>query len=373
MASDRVVVYFGKLGGRLQEHQRIMLMKDAETIARLLSCNFEGKYCAGRPFAGTTFYVPDDSLLPEEASALGIQHPEEFYGGIVPFPFVKTKVISHGLLDSNSAHPVGWSFDFSDRVRGVVLRGYTAFSHEDARRATARLLAHGPVRIKSPLGASGKGQKVVRSLPELDDLKESWDANDLKEYGLVLEEDIHNKRTLSVGLVNLRDMTVSYCGMQRMTKDNNGHSIYGGSTLLCVRGAWDALENLPLTRNLRLAVRQAKIYDQAMEEYQGFIASRRNYDVGQGDDDRGNWKSGVFESSWRVGGATAAELLAIKFFLEDPNLMTIRVSHREEYGSNRTAPDGSIIHFQGEDPIAGPVIRYTIADSALRRELVCLP
>ena len=136
---------------------------------------------------------------------------------------------------------------------------------------------------------------------------------------------------------------------------------------MCVRGGWDALENLRLTKNLRLAVRQAKIYDQAMEAYQGFTASRRNYDVGQGTDDRGNWRSGVFESSWRVGGATAAELLAIKSFLEDPSLLTIRVCHREEYGRDGMAPDGSIIHFQGDDPVAGPVIRYTIAESLLRQ------
>src|SRR4051812_26482273 len=176
MAKDKVVVYFGKLGGRLQEHQRLMLMKDAETIAHLLSCDFGGEYCAERSFDGPTYYVPDDSLLSDEARLLGIQSPEGFYGGIVPFPFVKTKAITHGLLSSNSAHPVGWSFDFSERVREVVLGGYTAFSHEDARHATARLLTHGPVRIKSPLGASGKGQNVVRSLAELDSLRERWDA-----------------------------------------------------------------------------------------------------------------------------------------------------------------------------------------------------
>src|SRR4051812_29545617 len=76
MAKDKVVVYFGKLGGRLQEHQRLMLMKDAETIAHLLCCDFAGEYCSERSLDGPTFYVPDDSLLTDEASLLGIQSPQ---------------------------------------------------------------------------------------------------------------------------------------------------------------------------------------------------------------------------------------------------------------------------------------------------------
>src|SRR4051812_44067990 len=170
MDSGRVVVYFAKLGGRLQKHQRVMLMKDAETIAGILAYGFDGEYSAERSFDGATFYVPDDSLLPEEASALGIQHPEAFYGGVVPFPFVKTKVISHGLFNCDATHPAGWSVQFTDRVKEVVLGGYTAFSHEDVRRAATHLLADGAVRLKSPLGASGKGQNVVGSVADLDRL-----------------------------------------------------------------------------------------------------------------------------------------------------------------------------------------------------------
>ena len=56
MDSGRVVVYFGKLGGRLLKHQRVMLMKDAETIARILAYGFDGEYSAERSFDGATFY-----------------------------------------------------------------------------------------------------------------------------------------------------------------------------------------------------------------------------------------------------------------------------------------------------------------------------
>ena len=68
--------------------------------------------------------VPDvtiDSL--EAARALGILSEEDLFGGVVPFPFVATKAITHPLLDPAAPAPQGWRPDFPDRVRGVTLRG----------------------------------------------------------------------------------------------------------------------------------------------------------------------------------------------------------------------------------------------------------
>src|SRR6266436_8121821 len=59
-------------------------------------------------------------------------------------------------------------------------------------------------------------------------------------------------------------------------------SVYGGSDLICVRGGWDALGGLARTDAERAAVTRARLYDEAMEEYPGFMASRKNYDVAEG-------------------------------------------------------------------------------------------
>jgi hypothetical protein len=67
---------------------------------------------------------------------------------------VKTKAITHGLVDCHSERPRGWSTAFAERVRGIVLPGYTVFSRRDARVAAARMLGHGPLRLKKPLSAS---------------------------------------------------------------------------------------------------------------------------------------------------------------------------------------------------------------------------
>jgi hypothetical protein len=95
-----------------------------------------------------------------------------------------------------------------------------------------------------------------------------------------------------------------------------------------------------------------------MSEY-GVIASRRNYDVGQGVDAVGRWRSGVFEASWRVGGATPAEIAALHAFAHDPSLDVVHASSIEAYGADARPPDGAAVHFHGVDREAGPLVRYS--------------
>ena len=81
------------------------------------------------------------------------------------------------------------------------------------------------------------------------------------------------------------------------------------------------------------------------------MASRRNYDIAQGTTIAGEWTSGVLESSWRLGGATAAELLAIQAFLRnDADLKKIRVTHVEEFGEICLPPDGALYILEGRIP-----------------------
>lgn len=123
--------------------------------------------------------------------------------------------------------------------------------------------------------------------------------------------------TRSVGYTMVGDRTIAYHGTQRSVTNNHGLSVYGGSHLICVRGGWPELERLPMDAEARLAVIQARIYDSNADQYPGFIASRRNYDVGQGSDGTGQCRSGVLEASWRSGGASTAELAALNAFAQD--------------------------------------------------------
>jgi hypothetical protein len=111
---------------------------------------------------------------------------------------------------------------------------------------------------------------------------------------------------------------------------------------------------------VRAGVAKAKLYDDAMTAYPGFVASRRNYDVGRGIDREGRLRSGVFESSWRIGGASPAELLALTEFMQDPSAQVVEATHVADFGKRRKAPAGAVVHFAGDDPQSGPLIRYTI-------------
>jgi uncharacterized protein DUF3182 len=362
-----VVVYFSRLGTAMHVHEKVTLFDVAAMIAELKGCKAAGCYDAASHYSSKTFFVPDDTLMLDEASSFDIRSPNNLFGGVVPYPFVKTKAITHPLVTSAANRPEGWSPIFARRVYDAVFPGYTAFSAQDARLAAARLLAHGTVRVKDGLGERGEGQTVITSVNELDKLLETFSVEKLAAYGLVLERNLRRVITLSVGQVTVGDLMIAYHGTQRTVTNNKGKLVYGGSHLVCVRGGWEALDRLPMRPAVRLAVGQAQTYDLATSEYPGFLASRRNYDVGQGFDGEGRWRSGVFEASWRSGGASTAELAALNAFAREPTLQVFEASAVKEFGKAHAAPRYSRIHFEGDDPEDGPIVRYTMVTRTLRQ------
>jgi hypothetical protein len=207
----------------------------------------------------------------------------------------------------------------------------------------------------------------ITTLKELDPVLERVTADEMATYGLVLEENLRHVRTWSVGEVAVGGLKLSYYGTQRVVRDNEERPVYGGSDLVCVRGGWKALAALPMPAAVGTAMAAARCYDAATEEFPGFMASRRNYDVVQGIGTDGQARSGVLESSWRVGGASSAELAALAAFARDPSLRIVRASHVEEYGKDCRAPADAVVEFQGNDPEAGPLLRYTVVKPQGRR------
>jgi Protein of unknown function (DUF3182) len=366
MTKGIVVIYCSRLAAPQRAHQRALLANDARAIASYKKYDFADNHHGAKIYGGHVYFVPDDTLLTDEARELGIQGDGDLFGGAVPKVFVKTKSITHALVGNDAVRPDGWSSAFARRVRDVVLPGYTIFSRRDARIAAGRMLLRGPIRVKQPLEAGGRGQTVISKSRELETLLEHLSTGDIAATGLVLEENLERVTTLSVGHIMVDDIKFTYYGRQRLTTDNNGRSVYGGSDLVCVRGGWDDLERSQMSNEIRIAVKQARLYDEAMSEYPGFLASRRNYDVGQGIDYEGQLRSGVLESSWRVGGATAAELAALTKFADDPSVNMVEASHLEKFGPDCNAPPEAIIHFRGDDPDVGPLTRYTLVGRIAR-------
>ena len=147
--------------------------------------------------------------------------------------------------------------------------------------------------------------------------------------------------------------------LQHLTRNNADEEVYGGSELLVARGDFEALLTLPHADEVRIAIAQACAYHRAaIACFPGLIASRCNYDVAQGVDDGGAWRSGVLEQSWRIGGASGAELAALAAFKADPALAVVRAATTEVYGGVAPPPDADV-YFHGVDRHVGAITKYT--------------
>jgi hypothetical protein len=345
-----------------QPHSHESVTRDAiaRRIASLKDAAFGGEFDPAAHYDGPLYFVPADTVVGRaRAAALGIRDAGDLFGAVVPHPFAATKSITHPLPDDAIRTPAGWRPGFADAVRGCVLDGFTAFDRDDARRAGRRQLARGAVRVKRATGIGGGGQQVVDDVDALDATLDELDAHELACYGCVLEENLADVVTYSVGRVEVAGLVATYCGTQTLTPNNHGASVYGGSDLLVARGEFEALLGLDLPAPARQAIAFARCYDRAADvHFDGFVASRRNYDVARGLDHQAVLRTGVLEQSWRAGGASGAEIGALEAFKADPSLRVVRASCTERYGSREPIPTGATVYFDDTDERVGRLTKY---------------
>jgi hypothetical protein len=334
----------------------------ATRLAELKGGVFAGEYGRNAGCNGSVYLVPNDSLIDgEPVRGLAIQSEDDLFGGLVPHPFVATKAITHRLFDAESELPPGWSTAFGIQVADVALRGYSTFVKADARRAGLQLLQIGPVRLKAVNEAGGHGQQVVRTVAELDAALAATTID--ARHGLVVEEEIFEPKTYSIGQVRVEGLVASYHGIQHVTPDNRGKPAYGGSDLWVVRGDFADLLGTAMPEDARQAVMQAMVYDRAADAcFHPFFASRRNYDVIWGLDSSGSRKCGVLEQSWRIGGASAAEVAALEILQSDPRITSVYASCVEAYGES-SVPAHACIYFCGTDDSFGKLTKYSVAQA----------
>ncbi|MET0962159.1 MAG: DUF3182 family protein [Noviherbaspirillum sp.] len=355
-----VVVYSGRPCTNPHGHECMSQNRLAAHVAELLGYRYGGEYDAAAEYELPLYFVPRDTLPdPAQAARMGIRSEHDLFGGVVPHPFVGSKVITHPLVHPQAAAPQGWTSAFGEQVREVALPGFSAFSLEDALAAGRRMLEDGAVRIKLASGIGGGGQSVAADEQALLAQLHGLDPAQLCSGGVVLERNLRQVVTHSVGQVRMGRHLVSYCGIQNLTRNNAGEEVYGGSELLVARGDFEALMALPHPDEVRTAVAQACVYHRAaLACYPGLLASRCNYDVAQGVDDQGAWRSGVLEQSWRIGGASGAELAALAAFEANPGLQTVRAATTELYGGVSPPADADV-YFNGVDRHVGAITKYT--------------
>lgn len=327
-------------------------------IAALLNCEFRGNRDDLQARHGDCYYVPADTLVGCPHGLLSDLGEEDFFGGVVPARWVGTKVISHPLWHPDSVAPPGWSHSFMEQAGECVLKGYSVFSLDDALECGTFLLERGPIRLKLPEFKAGKGQLLITNAMELHLALAGMSPQAIANTGLVIEEHITGVMTYSVGQINVNGLTASYVGTQGLTTNNEGEQVYGGSRLLIARGGYDQLLELPLSARTATAISQARTYEQAaLDAFDGLVLSRRNYDVAQGINAAGEFVSGVLEQSWRIGGASSAEIFGLSHLCENLSVPHVLASSIELYGEHVSVPEGAEVLYQGCDADVGPITR----------------
>ncbi len=346
------------------EHGEATRLDLARRLAELMGYAFGGIHTGEATRYGHSYLIPADTLLESRARQLGVRGEQDLFGGVVPHAFLTTKTISHPAVDALARVPVGWSHQLAHRIGDAVLPGYSAFTYRDARLAGERLLERGDVRVKTGNGIGGSGQTVVATGRQLVDALDTLPPGDILDHGVVIEPNLDQPVTYSVGCLRVGEWKLAYHGTQQSTRDHAQREVYGGSDLVVVRGGFDALLAEPLAPELRTAIEHARRYDAAVAAtHPGFFASRRNYDVVAGHDSAGVRRCGVLEQSWRIGGASPAEIAALAALHADPSLQRVRASCHEVY-SGESPPIAATIHFRGQDGRAGMLCKYSMVEEA---------
>lgn len=288
-----------------------------------------------RPEPGRRSYaLPPQTLTREQARALDIHSAADLYGGVVPHAFLVHKTAAHPLPEPGMAHPEGWQQALGLALRKVVLPGFSVFSGKDALHALSKLQQAGyrSLRIKLASANAGRGQGVVASRQELERLLDQFEWRGQLQHGVVLEENLPYSHTFSVGQADVGGSLISYIGQQHATVNHLGEKVYGGSTLLAARGGYEQLLKVGVVQNARSLIDVAARYEHAFfSAFPGLYASRRNYDVILGINMQGVQKLGVLEHSWRCGGASVAEVLALRTLQRNPHLSYTYAWTRERY------------------------------------------
>lgn len=339
-------------------HESVTLEWIGRHVARLCELPYAGSHSHGTA-RSDGFAVPEDTLTRDQADVLRLIDETDFFGGVVPHAFVATKAISHPLLSREADAPPHWHEALGHALAGTTLPGFTVFSLRDARQACERLLPLGDIRAKLAAGKGGDGQRVLRTRRDCEIFFEQHSTPEgFPKYGACIELDLSESTTYSVGEFRLAGLSLVYVGTQKATRDAQGRAVYGGSRIEVVRGNLADLAAAFASTPFAGAITLTRRYDSHVRAaYPDLMSSRCNYDVISGVDSRGNRRLGVLEQSWRVGGATAAELGALECFIADPSTQRVIASTHEHYGKARL-PDGAEVYCAMDDPHCGPITKY---------------
>jgi hypothetical protein len=92
----------------------------AKDIATYMGLEYFGEFNPERQANHDFYFIPGKTILDKNlGKELGIFSEEDLFGGVVGYPYLRTKAISHELISPNATKPEGWSNIFAKAVSRV--------------------------------------------------------------------------------------------------------------------------------------------------------------------------------------------------------------------------------------------------------------
>lgn len=266
-----------------------------------------------------------------------------YYGVITPSISDLDKVTLHPTLSyegqqaayselGGQAHSGGQASNL-----GLVLPGYSIFDTANLSEvyiAAEQLFAKGltSLRLKEAAASDMAGQYPFTSLTELDSILQGSYAGQIPARGLVIEANLQNPTTVSVGEIKLSGKKFTTIAQQIDIK-HDGRTKFGGAKVQVLAGSLE--ENS--TSSCWSGIHQAAQFKRLQEELLGLQATRISYDIVSGTIVMNNGQSqvcsGITDITGRVGGTDIASQLAIAKLINSGTVMaaaTVRLYYSGE-------------------------------------------
>jgi len=328
----------------------------------------------GHGLENVSYQLPSRTLVAEEAAARGIESVDDFYGGVVPVNIAGTKAALHQAVGSA---PIGFSRQVAQRLseEGLVLPGATAFTVSEAESEAARLIAEGfDVRFKDPTESDFNGQLIVGDLEQVFVARGEYSGSLVAENGLVIEVNLHDARTFSAGAVVIGGKEYTFVGEQKSVY-HDGKEKFGGVSMIVIADSLEKVAsggiNIHGDAEYQRAIEMVKIARDIYGQYDPLL-SRFSFDVVFGRDRDGNEMAGIVDPTFRAGGLTPGELVAIALVKEHEAAVfpvsTVSVDVDLEYDPPRAlvVPEHRTRFLESPDLLITATINdYTLNHSAM--------
>ncbi len=307
-------------------------------IAQLCGYSFNGFISPNEMPSGDNYVVASKTLDRKSASELGIKETSDFYGLVVDSIDQAGKTVLHPAITKET--PPSYNPRFAQKVSEYVLPGYTCFSKDEAFRIYSKFGKNGfGFRFKVANESDGKGQYKIEDNYHLLNIL-NREKYTLQE-GFVLEANLNNPKTISVGFSEIMGQTFSFVSRQKNdSPDKEGWSSYLGGEVLVTKGRLgNLLKTVTLSADEQLAVTKALAFDVEYQRYINPTASRLSYDVVIGRDNYGNKLSGVTDITGRVGGTCPALMVACLAMKENQYIQTVQSEVTLNYDPTKILPE----------------------------------